>query len=171
MKKGIMSVPKERRGEGIVGMLSISDNVAMSSLDKLSSRFGYLPRSKTKSLAAKWIKRLSIRCSSLNDRLNQLSGGNAQKVVFARVMESGCPVIVLNHPTRGVDVGSKEEIYSLIRDITEAGSSVILLGDTLDECIGLSNRIIVLKDGLINGEFECPANNKPSQIDVIQKMM
>ena len=79
--------------------------------------------------------------------------------------------MILNHPTRGVDIGSKEEIYSLVRDITEAGMSVILLGDTLDECIGMSNRIIVMKDGLQSGEFDCPVGNKPLQLDIVKRMM
>jgi ribose transport system ATP-binding protein len=80
-------------------------------------------------------------------------------------------VLILNHPTRGVDIGAKEEIYSLIRDITTSGFSVILLGDTLDECIGLSNRILVMKDGLLTKEFEAPAECKPEQVDIIKYMM
>jgi ribose transport system ATP-binding protein len=92
-------------------------------------------------------------------------------VIFARVLDSGCPILVLDHPTRGVDVGSKEEIYRLIRDITGKGVSIILMGDTLDECIGLASRIIVMKDGLMNGEFDCPAGNKPDQVEVVRRML
>lgn len=101
----------------------------------------------------------------------QLSGGNQQKVVFSRALASGADVVILNHPTRGVDVGAKEEIYSLIRDMTAEGKAVIVLGDTLDECIGLSSRILVMKDGLLTGEFQAPADNKPSQVDVVSLMM
>jgi ribose transport system ATP-binding protein len=91
--------------------------------------------------------------------------------VFARVLASNSKVLILNHPTRGVDVGAKEEIYNLIRDITESGFSVILLGDTLDECIGLSNRVLVMKDGILTKEFDAPAGGKPEQVDIIKYMM
>jgi len=169
-KTGIICVPKERRDEGIIGILSITDNIVISHLEKLSNK-GYVSGKKMKTLSADWTKKLAVKCVSIDERINQLSGGNAQKVIFARALESGCHILILNHPTRGVDVGSKEEIYSLIRDITEKGNSVILLGDTLDEYIGLSNRIIVLRDGVISGEFEFPIDNKPSQFDIVKKMM
>ena len=115
--------------------------------------------------------RLKVKCQCINDRMNQLSGGNAQKVVFARAMESAVPIMILNHPTRGVDVGAKKEIYRLVRELTQKGNSIILIGDTLEEVIGLSSRLFVMKDGLKTGEFTCAADNKPSQIDVVQMMM
>ena len=90
---------------------------------------------------------------------------------FSRALASGCGIIILNHPTRGVDVGAREEIYSLIREIVAQGNSVILLGDTLDECIGMATRIIVLRDGLIRAEFDASVENKPSQVDVVSHMM
>ena len=101
----------------------------------------------------------------------QLSGGNQQKVVFARALASECEVLILNHPTRGVDVGAKEEIYTLTREIIRQGKSIILLGDTLDECIGMGSRIIVMQDGLITGEFDSSADNKPDRVDVVSLMM
>lgn len=169
-KKGIICVPKERRDEGMIGTMSIMDNIVISHLEKLSTK-GYISGKKRKELSNEWVKKLGIKCVSINERINQLSGGNAQKVIFARALESGCQILILNHPTRGVDVGSKEEIYSMIRDMTEKGISVILLGDTLDECIGMSSRIIVLRDGVISGEFDLPVSNKPSQFDIVKTMM
>lgn len=171
LKKGILSIPKDRRDEGIIGMLTISENVAASSLDKLSSMKFIINPGVIKDRALYWVDRLKVKCQSINDRMNQLSGGNAQKVVFARAMESDVPIIILNHPTRGVDVGAKKEIYRLVRELTQKGNSIILIGDTLDEVIGLSSRLIVMKDGLKTGEFTCSADNKPSQMDVIQMMM
>lgn len=171
LKQGLLSIPKNRRDEGIIGMLSITENIAASSLDKLSKFNFFLNPKKLVDISKKWIKELNIKCQSTRDRLLQLSGGNAQKVVFARVIESEAPIIILNHPTRGVDVGAKKEIYRLIRDITEKGNSIILIGDTLDEVIGLSSRLIIMKDGLVTGEFACPAHDKPSQLDIIKLMM
>lgn len=171
LKEGIISVPKDRRDEGIIGMLSVTDNIAASSYDNLAVANFILNPKKLVNIAQGWVDKLRIKCTGIDDRLNQLSGGNAQKVVFARAIESEAPIIILNHPTRGVDVGAKKEIYSLVRDITEKGNSVILLGDTLDEVLGLSSRILIMKDGLLTGEFDCPVGKKPAQIDVIQMMM
>ena len=87
------------------------------------------------------------------------------------MLDSQCPILILDHPTRGVDVGAKSDIYGLVRDITAKGCAVLVMGDTLDECLGLSSRIIVMKDGLVCGEFDCPVGNKPAEIDVVQLML
>jgi ribose transport system ATP-binding protein len=167
---GILSVPRDRREDGIAGMLSIRENITLSSLEKLASH-GIVSLRKQNEDARAWIARLSIKCSGIFQRISNLSGGNAQKAIFARVLDSECPILVLDHPTRGVDVGSRGDIYALIRDITERGVSILLLGDTLDECIGLASRIVVMKDGLVTGEFDCSPGRKPSQVEVVQKMM
>jgi ribose transport system ATP-binding protein len=169
-KKGVLSIPRDRRDEGMIGMLPISDNINVSNLKKIAT-LSIIPAKSYEKNAEGWVNRVGIKCSSIHQRISSLSGGNAQKVIFARALESRCPILILDHPTRGVDVGSKEEIYKLIRDITDQGVSIILLGDTLDECIGLSSHIIVMKDGCVTGEFNCPADNKPSQVEVVQKMM
>lgn len=169
-KKGILSVPKERRDEGMIGLLSIEENIIISHMEELSNH-GFLSAKKMHQIAEKWVEKAGVKCFSIQERINQLSGGNAQKVIFARALESGCEILILNHPTRGVDIGSKEEIYNLVREMTAAGNSIILLGDTLDECIGLSSRIMVLRDGLIRGSFDCPVGGKPLQLDIVQKMM
>ncbi len=170
LASGILAIPKERREEGIVGILSVADNIAMSNLGGVAPH-GLISGRRLLKLAQDWITRLGIKCGSRDERVMNLSGGNAQKVVFARVMASGADILILNHPTRGVDVGSKEEIYSLVRDITARGGSVILLGDTLDEYIGLSSRLLVMKDGLVTGDFPCPADAKPEQVEIIKYMM
>ena len=169
-RAGILSVPRNRREDGIVGMLSISENISLTNYKK-NAKFNIISNKKQDENTREWIKKLDIKCSGVNQRANNLSGGNAQKVIFARVLDSECPILILDHPTRGVDVGSKSDIYQLIRDITSAGGSVILMGDTLDECIGLSSRIIVMKDGLMRSEFDCPSDNKPDQIDVVKQML
>lgn len=167
---GIVMIPKERREEGQLGSLRVVDNIAISNL-KAFRKNGMVSEQMQREKAQKWIEELKIRCSGMDSDMNSLSGGNAQKVVFARALSTNAKVLILNHPTRGVDVGAKEEIYSLIRDATEQGIAVIVLGDTLDECIGLSTHILTMKDGLVTMEFDCPVGAKPEQVDIIRGMM
>ena len=169
-KNSILMIPKERLYEGIVGMLSVEDNIALSNLEKMRKGIAVSPQ-KINRQAEEWIRKLNIKTSGAKALIMSLSGGNQQKVVFSRALASESDIIILNHPTRGVDVGAREEIYTLIREIVAEGKSVILLGDTLDECIGMSSRIIVLQDGLITAEFDAHAAHKPSQVDVVSHMM
>ena len=170
LKNGILGIPKERRDEGIIGILSISENVCVSNYDVVKQK-GILSKKLQDKAVDDLIKRLNIKCGDREELVESLSGGNAQKVLFARLILSGSHILVLNHPTRGVDIGAKEEIYSLIRDVTERGISVVLLGDTLDECIGLSNRVIIMKDGFVTGEVGAGKDNKPDQVEIVKYMM
>lgn len=170
LKNSILLIPQERNEEGIFGILDITSNIAASNLSRLA-KYGIVSVKKLVAQAKDWIHRLNIRTQSHKTNLNTLSGGNAQKVVFAKMLASNCEIVILNHPTRGVDVGAKTEIYQLIRKMAADGKSVILLGDTLDECIGLSNRVLVMKDGFITGEFDASVGNKPDNLDIIQCMM
>ena len=170
LREGILMIPKERLFEGIVSTLSVEDNIALSNAKQLA-KGPFVSAAAVRQQADRWIKDLRIKTSGAKELLMQLSGGNQQKVVFSRALASGADILLLNHPTRGVDVGAKEEIYALIRTMTDEGKAVIVLGDTTDECIGLCSRLIVMKDGLVTGEFEAPADHKPSQLDVVSLMM
>lgn len=170
LNKGIISVPKWRNEEGVLGTISIFENIALSNLDSVKKGF-FVNKNKQVELAEDWIEKLNIRCPDSYSEVEQLSGGNVQKVVFARVLASGANILILNHPTRGVDVGAKEEIYALIRKITEAGISIILLSDTLEECIGLANNIIVMKDGYVSHVLEATAESKPEQSEIVRYMV
>lgn len=170
LKDGLLMVPKERLFEGIVSTLPVEENIALSNAHKLAIGPVVSARA-VRRQAEHWIEKLRIKTRGPKELLMQLSGGNQQKVVFSRALASGADVVILNHPTRGVDVGAKEEIYSLIREMTDQGKAVIVLGDTLDECIGLSSRILVMKDGLLTGEFQAGVDEKPSQVDVVSLMM
>lgn len=170
LNEGIIHIPKERHAEGIVGTMSVGNNIILSCTNQIRKGF-YLPPKRLIEIATDWIKKLRIKTRGRNELLVQLSGGNQQKVVFARALASKCDILILNHPTRGVDVGAKEEIYNFMRDIANEGKSIILLSDTLDECISMSNRVLVMRDGLITGEFEAPVDEKPSQVDIVSLMM
>ncbi len=167
---GIVSIPTERRVEGQVGIASIEDNIIYSNIKKVSKHH-VISKKLQRDLALSWIKDLRIKCQGPEQRMEGLSGGNAQKVVFARVLASDAHIIILNHPTRGVDVGAKEEIYEIIREASSKGIGIILLGDTLDECIGLSHRIMVMKDGVVTQMVNASADDKPEQVEILRHMM
>jgi ribose transport system ATP-binding protein len=103
--------------------------------------------------------------------VGSLSGGNQQKVVLAKWRIAGVKVLILDHPTRGIDVGAKEDVYDLVRDMTAEGLAVILLGDTLEEVIGMSSRILVMKDGAVTAELAAPPGAKPSQVEILRHMV
>ncbi len=170
LKEKVLMIPKERLVEGIVRTLSIEDNIAQSNLTKLANPL-LISRKTVREQAIRWIKRLRVKTNGPRELMMRLSGGNQQKVVFSRALASESDILILNHPTRGVDVGAKEEIYTLIREMVLEGKAIILLGDTLDECIGMSNRIIVMKDGLVTGVFDAEVGSKPSQVEVVSVMM
>ena len=154
----------------MVSILAIEDNITISSWDHMKKGLLLSPK-KMKETALKWVKEARIKCPGIKARISQLFGGHAQKVIFARALESGCQALILNHPTRGVDVGAKQEIYRLIREMTAAGHAIIVLGDTLDECLGLASNVVVFRDGVVSGSFDCPVGGKPTQQEVVQFMM
>ena len=170
VSNGIGLVPSERKVEGLVAPFSVSENMTISALDRFI-RSGIIRHADERVETEKWIERLNIKTPSTETMVGSLSGGNQQKVVLAKWRIADVDVLILDHPTRGIDVGAKEDVYELVRDMTADGLAVVLLGDTLDEVIGLSSRILVMKDGRITAEFESPPNGKPGQVDIVQHMV
>ena len=170
LSSGILSVPRERRVEGVVPDLSACENIALSNFEKVK-RHGLISEKLARAQAEEYVRELSIKLPSVRQTVGHLSGGNAQKVVFARALASDADILILDHPTRGVDVGAKAEIYGIIRDIADKGKSLIVLGDTLDESIGLANRVFVMKDGEVTRVFDAPPADKPDQLSILKYMM
>jgi ribose transport system ATP-binding protein len=170
IRAGIGYIPRERKIEGIVSMLSVAQNMTLARIGQVT-RCGLVDEGRERSIAEDWIKRLSIKTPGPDALLLNLSGGNQQKVVLAKWRNAGSTILILDHPTRGLDVGAKEDVYQLIREITEEGVSVILTADTLEEMIGLSHRILVMRDGEVAQSFECLPGAKPQQVDLIQYMV
>ncbi len=170
VEAGIGYVPRERKTEGIVGGMSVYENMTLSQMGKYSSA-GVLKISAEKALAREWIDKLSIKASSENADCGNLSGGNQQKVVLAKWRSGGSDIILLDHPTRGLDIGAKEDVYEMIREMSAAGIGIILVADTLEEAIGLSHTIAVIKDGEVRKWYDCEPGNKPSLYDLIHYMI
>jgi ribose transport system ATP-binding protein len=145
-------VPEERRTQGIIGILSLKDNIALPSYNKVS-KYGFINSNKLGNIAKEYIKEMSIKTPSDNQKVMFLSGGNQQKVVLAKWLFTDSNILILDEPTRGIDVGAKFEIFNIIIDLAKKGRSIIILSSELDELIGLSNRIIVLNKGRISGEL------------------
>ncbi|MER9234576.1 sugar ABC transporter ATP-binding protein [Mesorhizobium sp. M0622] len=170
VRKGIGYVPRERRLEGLVMFLSIAENISLGDLSSVM-RHGAIDYGKERRLAADWIKRLRIKAPGPDAACRKLSGGNQQKVVLARWMTAGSRILVLDHPTRGLDVGAKEEVYELIRDLSGQGVAILLISDTLEETIGLSHQVLVMRDGEITARFDASPGNKPDQVELLRAMV
>jgi len=143
---GLVYVPADRRAEGLFLAHSIRENAALPNLAGLS-RAGFVDHAAERSVVAEQMRKLAIKARDMESRVDTLSGGNQQKVVFARWLIGDARVVVLDEPTQGVDVGTKQEIYHLIRTLAADGAAVIVISSDLPELIGLTDRILVFSDG------------------------
>lgn len=152
MEHGIVLVPEDRKLQGILANLSISDNINISLLDRNSNRFGFVSRKKEEKIAGDGIRNFKIKTPSPEKKIVELSGGNQQKCIVARWISTNPKVLILDEPTKGIDVGAKSEFYQMICEFAKQGLGVILISSELPEVIGLSDRIIVMKGRKIVGE-------------------
>lgn len=170
VRDGLGYVPAERLVEGIIPSLSLAINLSLPSADHFSP-YGLWRLQKERAAAGAAIRQFRIRSESPLAPLQNLSGGNQQKVVLARWLQRNLKVLVLDNPTRGVDAGAKEEIYQSIRLLTEQGVGVILITDELTELIGMTNRILIMQRGRIVAELPAPPDAKPAEHDLIPHML
>lgn len=159
---GIAYCSEDRKNQGIIPLSSVKDNISLVILKNLC-RWGFIQRKKEEQFAEKNINKFNIKTSSIQKRIYQLSGGNQQKVLLARWMAMNPKVLILDEPTKGIDVGAKIEIYRMIYDIANQGISVIVVSSELPEVIGLSDRVIVMRNKRIVGEI----NRKDANEEVI----
>ncbi|MDO8212287.1 sugar ABC transporter ATP-binding protein [Conexibacter sp. CPCC 206217] len=165
-------VPSDRQNEGAVELFSVAENVSLTSLAQAPiARGPFVDRRREREVAQGWVERLTIRTRSTDTPMGDLSGGNQQKVVLGRVLQTGVRAIVLDNPTRGVDAGAKGEIYALLRELAAEGHGIVLITDDLAEAIGLSSRIVVMKDGRSGRWFDAAPQAKPSEELLIAEMV
>ena len=170
MQLGVGYVPRERKTEGIVSGMTLYENITLPRMAD-HARAGLLNTASERALADTWINKLSIKAPSANVDCGNLSGGNQQKVVLSKWRSADAQIFLLDHPTRGLDIGAKEDVYDLVREMNSEGVGVILIADTLEEAIGLSHNIIVIKDGEVQQRFDCVNNPKPSLYDLVHHMI
>jgi ABC-type sugar transport system ATPase subunit len=152
IEAGLAYVTGDRERNDLLLQIPIQDNVVLPSLP-WRSRFGLLSRRSDRFAVGRLIEKLQIACQSSSDLPMNLSGGNRQKVVLARWLVRDYPVLVLHNPTRGVDVGAKSEIYALLRSLAAEGAGILLISDELNELIGMSDRVLMMRKGKFTGEF------------------
>ncbi len=142
----------ENRQEGIVPVLSVMENVLMAALKKYASR-GLIKKDRCVGTAENVVKTLAIKVSSIRQKIETLSGGNQQKVIFGKWLMTDADLIIFDEPTRGIDVGAKEEIYSIINGVIKNQKAVLMISSELPEMLGMSDRILVMCQGRMVGEF------------------
>jgi ribose transport system ATP-binding protein len=150
LKMGFM--PIDRKIEGLALTLPVVNNITMANIDNLGSGF-FIDRSLERGHTEKWIKDVNIKTPGLDTEVNSLSGGNQQKIVLAKLLETGAKVFIMNEPTRGIDVGSKVDIYQMMECLCEAKAGIIMISSELPEILSMADRIIVICQGKITGEF------------------
>lgn len=169
MKQKIGYVAKDRDVESLCLNASIRDNIAIGGLDKFAvGNFLILP-GKEKAYVKEQIESLQVKCAGMNQYVSALSGGNKQKVVFGKWIGRDSEILILDCPTRGVDIGVKQAMYQLMYQMKKEGKSILIISEELTELIGMSDRLLIMKDGEVKKEF--PRSEKLSEADLIQYML
>jgi ribose transport system ATP-binding protein len=171
VRSGVGYIPSDRKVDGAVLGLSVQDNMFLAHPNQVS-RVGLLDPTKERRTVREWIGRLRIKTPTPRAPMRNLSGGNQQKVVLAKwLLDPGLRLIVLDTPTRGLDVGAKSDVYALVRDLAAQGLAVLLIADTLEEAIHMSHRVVTMKDGRISGEFASHPGARPDRTHVLERML
>ena len=152
---GIGFVTEERKRNGYVWMLSIKDNMFLASLKELPTRFKiFVDARRERAKAVEVFERLRVKAPSVDTKVNNLSGGNQQKVVLAKWLVKNPKILFVDEPTKGVDVGAKAEIYKLLGELAENGISIVMVSSDMPELVSVSDRVLVIGSGKITGEFK-----------------
>ena len=162
-------ITEDRRARGIFGVLSITDNVAVASLNDYLKFRVMLDHKKINEVVDRSIKELSIKTPSSKEQIKNLSGGNQQKVIISRWLAKEPDVLIMDEPTRGIDVGAKYEIYSIIGRLASEGKTIIVVSSEMPELIGICDRIMVMCEGRITGIVEGEDMNQEKIMELSTK--
>lgn len=153
IRKGINYVSEDRKKDGLVLGLSVKENMSLSSLKKFTNQFSKIDSTEEEKVVDYYIKSINIKTPSKNQLIKNLSGGNQQKVCISKSLMCKPKILILDEPTRGIDVGAKKEIYDLINNLKKEGLSIIMISSEITEILGMSDRILVMHEGRISGEL------------------
>jgi ribose transport system ATP-binding protein len=167
IKRGLSFVPEDRKLRGVFPLMSVMENIAVVHSRKVSNSIGMISFSKILSMCNNYVKKLSIKVGSVRSSLISLSGGNQQKVIIARGLSTDPEILLMDEPTRGVDVGAKAEIFNILRELREKeGKSIIIISSELGEVINECDRVLVMKNGEICGEVKGTDVNRKELLDL-----
>lgn len=152
MKRGIVYVPEDRQRQGAILTMSIAENISLPQIDALST-LGFLNDVKERALALDYAKKLEVKAAGLEYDVQTLSGGNQQKVVLAKWLASHPSLLILDEPTKGIDVATKSAVHQIISDLADQGLAIILVSSELPEIIGMTDRVIVMHEGRVSASF------------------
>jgi rhamnose transport system ATP-binding protein len=152
MNLGMGFVPEDRQHHGLVLPMDIATNITLPILPNFVN-YGWLQDRQAKKVAADAASRLEVKCASIDQKAKELSGGNQQKVVLAKWLETNPRILILDEPTRGIDVGTKAAVHQLMSDLANEGVAILMISSELPEILGMSDRILVMREGRITGEF------------------
>lgn len=150
IRQGIALVPEERKIKGIFPDLSVMENINVASYKELKN-MSLINKKKEQDSAEDYVDKLSIKTTSIMKRIGQLSGGNQQKAILARWLRLSPQILMLDEPTHGIDIGAKEDIYKIIRELAEQGTTILLISSEMQELIRLSDRVVIMREGIIQG--------------------
>ncbi|WP_213531194.1 ATP-binding cassette domain-containing protein [Paenibacillus cisolokensis] len=168
VRLGLAYVPESRQTQGLVLTQSITRNLSLSVLNRLTNKLRLIVRKKERQLAESFISKLDIRPALADMQAGQLSGGNQQKVVIGKWLASSPKVLIIDEPTNGIDIGAKTEIHKLLRQLAESGMAIIMISSELPEILSACDRILVMRRGRMVGEF---VNDGVTQVDIMNKAL
>ena len=154
IKNGIGYLPEDRKTEGLILSKSVKENITLAALTKKFLRGFIIDHKKEAVVSEEYREKLRIKTPGINRQVKFLSGGNQQKVVFAKWLCSGVDIYIFDEPTRGIDVGAKSEIYQIINDLVAQGAAVIVISSELPEILGVCDRVLVMRDGWITANID-----------------
>ena len=166
IRKGIAYLSEDRKKEGLILSLSVRENMTLVSLDKFEKKHFYISKTDEKNTVDKYIKDLSIKTPSQNQLIKNLSVGNQQKVIIAKWLMQSPKILIIDEPTKGIDVGAKKEIYDVLNMLKAKGTAIIMISSDMQEIIGISDRVIVMHEGKVTGEL----NRKEATQENIMKL-
>jgi ribose transport system ATP-binding protein len=165
LKHGIGLIPENRKEEGCFLDMDVGWNVSFASLKSILSGL-FVSRRKERSLAGRFRDLMKIKTPSLDQKVKLLSGGNQQKVVLSKALAAKSRILIFDEPTRGIDVGARQDIYKLMDDLTREGNSIIMITSDMEELLGMSDRIVVIAEGRVSGTLERPEFSQPAVLEL-----
>jgi ribose transport system ATP-binding protein len=168
VKAGVGLAPEERKSQGLLLDQAVYANISVSSM-KDFQRGGFIQRGRERAKARELVDSLDVRPRNITRHVRTMSGGNQQKVVLARWLLRGCRVLLLDEPTRGVDVGARAEIYKLVRSLADSGVAVVVVSSEVEEVLGLADRVLVVREGRVVHEAAAAHIDESRVLDLVME--